>query len=437
VSLPPGASNPEAVGAFDEGRVPMTETVDQQPEPVDEASETGREASTDVSVSPKRRAWMAPWLRSMKVAAVICVAALIAYAVATVYVWRIVEPDSQLPRVGGLLQTWYRFDAVYYIGIAKYGYGFNPWAPAFYPLYPYMIKVADPLIPGQGLVAGMLISAFFAFVTLTMLHRFVDEEFGDKVASRTAFYLAAFPTGYFLFAAYNESLYIALVIISLYAARKGNFWIASAAAMLASSTRLFGILLVVPLAYEYMRQRGWSLRKIRWDAASFLYIPAGVIAFSIWCAIKLHDWLAFAHAQDHWKRSYGWPGEPIWKTLQLMTDGPIMADWRLLGIFETFCTLGAIAMVLLALRGRWKFRPEQRFLLVYAAVPMLLFICTMAGWPHPLMSAPRIVLEWFPIFIVLGMMGSSRSFERVYLFVALMTQALMLAPVLMGYQFVA
>jgi hypothetical protein len=368
---------------------------------------------------------------------VICAAAMAAYAIATVYVWRIVEEGARLPEPGGLLQTWYRFDAVYYVLIAKYGYAFNPWAPAFYPLYPFMIKVVDPLMPGQGLVAGMAISAFFAFVTFTVLHRFVGEEFGEKVAGRAVFYLAAFPTGYFLFAAYNESLYIALVIISLYAARKGNFWIAGAAAALAGSTRLFGLLLVAPLAYEYLRQRGWSLRKIRWDALSFLYIPVGVLAFSLFLQVKLGDWLAFAHAQAHWKRSYGWPGEPIWKTLQHLTDPPIMADWRLLGIFEVVCTVGSIALIVLALRGRWKFRPEQRFLLVYAAVPMLLFICTMAGWPHYLMSAPRIVLEWFPVFIVLGMMGSSRSFERIYLFIALMTQALMMAPVLMNYQFVA
>ena len=83
------------------------------------------------------------------------------------FVWRIVEPGARLPTVGGLLQTWYRFDAVYYVRIAKYGYGFNPWAPAFYPLYPTLIKAADPLIPGQGLVAGMIISTFFAFVTFT------------------------------------------------------------------------------------------------------------------------------------------------------------------------------------------------------------------------------------------------------------------------------
>jgi hypothetical protein len=91
----------------------------------------------------------------------------------------------------------------------------------------------------------------------------------------------------------------------------------------------------------------------------------------------------------------------------------------------------------LGLWGRWKFRPDQRYLLVYAAVPLLLFISTNAGWPHYLMSAPRIVLEWFPLFIIVGMMGRSRSFERIYLFIALMTQALMMAPVLMDYQFVA
>ncbi|MFG2043338.1 mannosyltransferase family protein [Dactylosporangium sp. NPDC048998] len=380
---------------------------------------------------------MRPWIRSARVAAVIWVAAGLAYFMASMYVWRIAEPQRTLPHFTELIGTWNRFDTIYYVRIAQDGYLFSEYAPAFYPLYPFLIKITDLILPGHGLVAAMAISIFFAFVALVMLHRLVDEEFGEKIASRTVFYLAAFPTGFFLFAAYNESLYITLAIISLYAARKGHFWIASAAAALAGSTRLFGVLLAAPLVYEYMRQRGWSFRKIRWNAVSFLFIPSGVIAFSIFCKIKLNDWLAFSHAQEGWQRRYGWPGEPIWKTIKIMNGSPFLENWRLLGLFELVTMLGAVGLLILAFRGPFKFRRDQYYLLVYTAVPIFLFSCTMAGWPHYLMSAPRIALEWFPLFAVLGMMGASRSFERIYLFIALMAQALMLAPILLKIQFVA
>jgi hypothetical protein len=433
------------VDTLDKGRVAVTDALDQQPTATSDARGETSPAVAETSVAPATtprwrswmRPWMEPWVRSAKVAAAIWVAAGLAYCMATFYVWRIADPSRELPHFRDLLSTWYRFDTIFYVRIADDGYLYNPFAAAFYPLYPFLIKITDPILPGQGLVAAIAVSVTCAFVTLVMLHRLVDEEFGGKIASRTVFYLAAFPTGFFLFAGYNESLYIALAIISLYAARKGHFWIASAAAALAGSTRLFGVLLAAPLVYEYMRQRGWSLRKIRWDAVSFLFIPSGVVAFAIFCKIKLGDWLAFTHAQAGWKRTYGWPGEPIWKTLKQLNESPILKDWRLLNIFELTVMFGAIALLILAVWGPWKFRRDQYYLLVYTAVPMLLFSCTMAGWPHYLMSAPRIALEWFPLFVIIGMMGAKRGFERIYLFMALMAQALMIAPILLQLQFVA
>ncbi|WP_433211611.1 mannosyltransferase family protein [Dactylosporangium sp. CS-047395] len=376
-------------------------------------------------------------MRSLKVAAGVWAAAGVAYVFVTFYAWRFM-PD-RIPPVHDLMGTWYKFDTIFYVRIAEDGYLWSKFAPAFYPLYPGLIKLVNPILPGGGLPAALAISVFFGLVALVMLHRLVDEEFGDKVASRTTFYLAAFPAGFFLLAAYNESLYITLVIAALYAARKGNFWWASVFAALAGSTRLFGLLLVAPLAYEYLRQRGWSLRKVRWDALGFLLIPSGVVAFAIFLHSTTGDWLAFSHAQDGWHRQYGWPGQPIWKTIKLLNDKPFLQDWRLLQVFNLISVLGAIGLLLLAVRRRSKlsFRSDQFYLLIYAALPIFLFICTETAFPNYLMSAPRIALEWFPAFIVLGMLGASRTFERMYLFLALVAQGLFLAPMLLQLQFTA
>jgi Gpi18-like mannosyltransferase len=414
------------------------EVIDER---VDDASTTVEPDATPTA-TPKWRAWMRPWMEpwfaSLKVAAGVWLAAGIAYTFVTVYASRLL-PDRPAPGISDLMGLWYKYDTVFYVRIAEGGYGWYRFAPAFYPLYPGLIKIVNPVLPGGGLPAAMFLSVLFALAALVLMHRLVDEEFGAKVASRTVFYFAAFPAGFFLFAAYNESLYISLVIAALYAARKGHFWIASVAAALAGSTRLFGLLLAAPLAYEYMRQRGWSLRKIRWDALSFLVIPTGVIAFAIYLQIKVGDWLAFSHAQEGWHRKYGWPGAPIWKTIKLLNDKPYLLDWRLLAWFNLISVVGAIMLLVLVLRSRSRlaFRKDQYYLLVYAAAPILLFSSTEAGYPHYLMSAPRIALEWFPAFIVLGMLGASRTFERSYLFLALMGQTLFLAPMLLQIQFTA
>ncbi|GAA3298349.1 hypothetical protein GCM10020218_085780 [Dactylosporangium vinaceum] len=391
--------------------------------------------------TPKWRAWMRPWMepwvRSLRAALGVWFGAIAAYLFVTFFAWRFVP--KHIPPVHDLMGTWYKYDTVFYVRIAEDGYLWSKFAPAFYPLYPALIKALNPIFPGGGLPAGLFISIMFGLVALVMLHRLVDHEFGEKVASRTTFYIVAFPAGFFLFAAYNESLYLALVLISLYAARKGNFWVANVAAAFAGSTRLFGLLLAAPLIYEYMRQRGWSLRKIRWDALSFGLIPSGVVAFAIFLERTTGDWLAFSHAQDGWKRKYDWPGVPMWKTLKLLNDKPFLQDWRLLQLVNLAVVAGAIILLLLALRrrSRLSFRPDQYYLLVYAAVPILLFISTETGWPNYLMSATRIGLEWFPAFIILGMMGRSRAFERFYLLLAIMAQGMFLAPMLLNIQFTA
>jgi hypothetical protein len=377
------------------------------------------------------RPWMEPWVRSIRAGLGVWLGAIAAYLFVTFFAWRFVP--GHIPPVRDLIGTWYKYDTVFYVRIAEDGYLYSKFAPAFYPLYPALIKVVNPIIPGDGLPSALFVSIMFALVALVMLHRLVEYEFGEKVASRTTFYIAAFPAGFFLFAGFNESLFLALVLISLYAARKGNFWVANVAAAFAGSTRLFGLLLAAPLVYEYMRQRGWSIRKIRWDVLGFGLIPTGVLAFAVFLQRTTGDWLAFSHAQDGWKRKYDWPGVPIWKTLKLLNDKPFLQDWRLLQLVNLAVVVGAMLLLLIALfrRTRLAFRPDQYYLLVYAAVPILLFISTEAAWPNYLMSASRVALEWFPAFIVLGLMGKSRTFDRVYVMFAL------LAPMLLQIQFTA
>src|SRR3712207_7916521 len=58
-------------------------------------------------------------------------------------------------------------------------------------------------------------TTLFRSGALALLYRLADHEFGPRVAQRAAWYLAAFPMGFFLFIGYNESLFILLSIAAL------------------------------------------------------------------------------------------------------------------------------------------------------------------------------------------------------------------------------
>ena len=92
-------------------------------------------------------------------------------------------------------------------------------------------------------------------------------ESASTVGLRGVWYLAIFPTGFFLAAGYNVSLAIVLSVAALYAVRRHNWWLAGVFGALASANRSSGVLLLVPFAYEYLSSRGFAWRAGRTPGA--------------------------------------------------------------------------------------------------------------------------------------------------------------------------
>lgn len=362
-------------------------------------------------------------------------AALVAYGLAMMYAWRLTK--STPPSMSDLGSTWIQQDANFYLGIAAKGYAFHPDATAFYPLYPLLVRAANVIIPGGVLVAAMAVAALSSFGALLLIHRFVSVEFDERTADRTTFFLAAFPTAFFLYAPYNESLFILLLVGALYAARRGNWWLASTVAALATTTRLFGVLLLAPLCFEYLRQQGWSWRRIRWDAMSFALVPSGLVAYAAFCYVEFGNALAFVDAQAAWQRRYGWPGESLIDAFGLVNRGPFLHEWHLITLFELGSMLLGIVLIVLGFVGPWKIRRDQYFLLIASILPVLLLSATMVGIDRNLNSTPRYALEWLVIFVVLARMGANLVVERIYLATAFMLQGIMISTYLLDANWVA
>jgi Gpi18-like mannosyltransferase len=156
---------------------------------------------------------------------------------------------------------------------------------AFFPLYPLLMRALMIATHNNALIAGLLISDISGFVALLMLYQLVREDFDQERARLTVLYLAIFPTAFFLMAAYNEALFLCLSLLSFYYIRHRRWWLAGLFGFCASLTRSAGLFLLVPFAYEYLRQCQFQPARIRWDVISGVLIPVGIAVFAVYCYI--------------------------------------------------------------------------------------------------------------------------------------------------------
>jgi Gpi18-like mannosyltransferase len=157
-----------------------------------------------------------------------------------------------------LLLSWQRWDADYYLDASLHGY-YKPELTAFFPLYPLLIHGATALLgTTHVLIAALLISnlaTLGAFIGISCL---VMQEGGDlRTAGQTLLVLAAYPLAFFLAAPYAEGVFLACAVWALLAARRGWWYWAALLGFLGALSRPTGVILLLPLVYEFGRQQGW------------------------------------------------------------------------------------------------------------------------------------------------------------------------------------
>jgi hypothetical protein len=323
---------------------------------------------------------------------------------------------------GGLVHSWYQWDTVWFTRIASHGYQTMPdRSPAFFPLYPLLMAGL-----GGGLVAGLVVANVAFLAALVLLHRLVATEVDEAAAERALWYLVAFPTGFFLTAAYNTGLFLALTLGCVYALRRQRWWLAGLLAALAGATRSSGLLLAIPMLYEYLRVHG---RRIRPDLLAVALVPVGLLGYVAYTWRVLGDPLAFVHAQSHWYRRLDWPWSALVRQIAMIARHKLFGDTGLHNLMDLAAVLLAAALITLAFVGPWRLRRDQWAIPVYGAalvLLMLLFPNTSSTTPYPLQSSARFFLEVFPAFLIMARIGARPRVDRAYLVIAVGAQAILL-----------
>jgi hypothetical protein len=329
-----------------------------------------------------------------------------------------------------MMRAWIQYDSGWFMTIAQNNYT-TASTTSFFPLYPLLIRLTTPLIglapsslgalaAHRWELAALLVSnlaALLAFVGVALL--VLHETGSNQTAWRTLGIMAAYPFAFFLAAAYSDAPFLAGAAFTLLFARRGQWVAAAAAAYLASITRAAGVILIMPLLWEYGRQHGWfsatrwrtgtwQIRRLFGEAALGLLVvgavPLGVATYMAYLWYRFgNPLLLFAGQKEGWSRQTLLP----WQTAQLtaahLSAQPAWSYWQMMILFDVvLLLLFAVFTVILARR-----LPVSFTLYMLG----LLYVCISTPavqWVDPISGTVRFLTASVPIFFGLELVVERR-----------------------------
>lgn len=299
----------------------------------------------------------------------------------------------------GVFTAFERQDALWLLRIATTGYAEGDGSAAFFPLYPLLVRATSWVVGGHPLLAATLVSNTAFFGSLLVLYDLTVREFSQGVARRTIVYLAIFPTAFFFFAPYTESLFLLLSLIAFREARRDRWASAAAAGALAALTRSIGVVLapaLILMALERRGDRGIPWGRIVAGGAVLL----GPFVYLAWWGGAHGEALAPLHAQANWQRELTSPLATLWNALKLAAGNGVQDPgyW----IIDVL----VVGVVIAAVVAGWRLLPPPY--LAYA-LGSLLIPLSYPFPPRPLLSMPRLVVVIFPAFWVMAAAAERRK----------------------------
>jgi hypothetical protein len=355
---------------------------------------------------------------------------------------------STIDRREGIAKLSYG-DGAAYAQIARRGYAVADWPPsvARLPAYPLLGRIIARL-SGVGtetalvLVTHASLLAAFILVAHYLAARWPNEPV--EFTHLTLLAAALWPSSFFFHAAYSESLFLFLAVLSLYAMeRRWPTAVIAAVIGLATATRPVGVAIVAVFAWYLWQKSGRDLRALSVEMRSpngsgagndatpwfserltrvgvfarraILWIPFacwGIVAYMVYLQLAFDDALAFAQAHAYWvQRPTPW-GQ---KAIPLLTLEPLWApyipgSWAYWQNFESannpLLSFGfmnplffvvTVALVIVGAVKKWLNSREVLLAAALLAIPYF-----MMAYDNVMVSQLRFASIVFPAYLVLG-----------------------------------
>lgn len=303
---------------------------------------------------------------------------------------------------GALLGVWQRFDVIHFLRIAQSGYS-QPDLAAFYPLFPLLSGRLGRLLGGSCLLGSFIVANLCALLAVNALYFWMlAEGYTSGSARQTLRFLLWFPTAFFFFVPYSESLFLLLAILCVWSARQGKWFFAGLAASLAALTRLCGVVLAVLILAEWYRQWDKKFTRVSWYAWFSAALP--LLASAGWAL-----WLGWQRLPGqievqaaYWGRRPALPWAGILETflrIQQKTALPV----------ELLDLMAVLGMLLL---GLVMLKKLPASLLIYHWGTLLL-VLSQSRNGQPFSGQARYAAVLFPAFMFLGQYVVNPLLRRV------------------------
>ena len=321
--------------------------------------------------------------------------------------------------LGSFTDVWARWDSYWFIRIAHHGYDVAAGAPAFYPLYPWLVAAVGRLCFGHYVLGGLIVSLAAAAGAFVLLGRLAETLAGPEAARRSTLFLAVYPMTLFLSAVYSESLFLLVAIGAFLAAERRRFALAGICCGLALLTRPTGVAVVLGVLVLAFRSAPRARNAVAVGAPAVAL--AALYPLVLWQQGR--SAFAFVHVEHFWYRHTATLGplgglwdaaRAAWTSVRQLVSGsashpygpPVGAThFAALNLEATFFFVVAVVLGVVA----WR-----RLGAGYGLMSLIAVVAPVAtpAVDQPLLSMPRFTLVAFPIFIALALVASRPSHER-------------------------
>ena len=298
---------------------------------------------------------------------------------------------------------WVRWDCKGYLSLAENWYTpENQEYLILLPIYPLMIRFLSPIFFGNAALTGTVISNLSLVGAGWALYLLIQEKQGQIVAKRAVQLLMFCPLSVFFSVPYAESLFLFLTLLSILLARRQQFVAAVCIGILASGTRMAGILTVIPIYLEVLKYERsihlWPRHKSRCVMRLIGYtLMTAMVGLGLGGYLLVNWWstgemMGFVKVQEMvWNQTFGTLANTLRYSIEMAFSNESLA-WEL-GVWVPQCL--TIVLVVVLLTGLCaKMDPGDG---LYAWLYMTL---TLA--PTWLLTGPRMILSMYPLYPMLA-----------------------------------
>ena len=313
------------------------------------------------------------------------------------------------------LNEWLKWDANNYIRIATLGYeGYQEngmyTTLAFFPLYAWLIKAANLVIPNVS-ISALIMSTLCYIVGSCYFCGAMALDYGKNIAKKSLIYLSVFPFALFFGAMMPESTFFMLASACFYYTKRHKWWLVGVTGALAGLSRMQGIILMGVAGIEWLEyykpftmikeKQGKELVKNIFTKA--IWIPFMLVGICIYLYINYRmtkDPFKFMEYQSTvWGNGAQYFGKTVSEIWRRTFSGELTGVTRF--------TAGTTAIFLFVLAAVLLFYGIRRVHNKYTL--FLVFYVIMNYMQSWLISSGRYMSVAFPMFLIMAVFSDEHE----------------------------